>query len=64
MVVKCPNCGALASQGTNYEKLLEPMKLDALRDCLFAGMGITGFLDTHLPEPTLLGRSRAPIGTG
>jgi SagB-type dehydrogenase family enzyme len=32
--------------------LPEPMKLEALRDCLFAGMGITGFLDTHLPEAT------------
>jgi hypothetical protein len=22
MVIECPNCGALPSQGTNYEKLL------------------------------------------
>jgi SagB-type dehydrogenase family enzyme len=28
----------------------EPMSMEALRDCLFAGVGITGFLDTHLPE--------------
>ena len=30
----------------------EPMPLVALRDCLFAGVGITGFLDTHMPEAT------------
>jgi len=32
--------------------LPEPMSLESLRDCLFAGVGITGFLDTHLPEAT------------
>jgi SagB-type dehydrogenase family enzyme len=30
----------------------EPITLAALRDCLFAGLGITGFLDTHMPEAT------------
>lgn len=30
----------------------EAMTLESLRDCLFAGVGITGFLDTHLPEAT------------
>lgn len=32
--------------------LPEPIELDALRDCLFAGVGIIGFLDTHMPEAT------------
>ena len=32
--------------------LEEPITLAALRDCLFAGVGITGFLDTHMPEAT------------
>ena len=32
----------------------EPMSLESLRDCLFAGLGITGFLDTHLPEGSRL----------
>lgn len=32
--------------------LPEPISLDALRDCLFAGLGIVGFLDTHMPEAT------------
>ena len=27
----------------------EPVSLEALGDCLFAGMGVTGFLDTQLP---------------
>jgi SagB-type dehydrogenase family enzyme len=32
----------------------EPLSMESLRDCLFAGMAITGFLDTHLPEPARL----------
>lgn len=33
----------------------DPVPLDVVRDCLFAGLGITGFLDTRLPgeEPHL-----------
>jgi SagB-type dehydrogenase family enzyme len=30
--------------------LPEPISIESLRDCLFAGVGITGFLDTQLPE--------------
>ena len=29
----------------------EEISREALRDCLFAGFGITGFLDTRIPEP-------------
>jgi SagB-type dehydrogenase family enzyme len=32
--------------------LPEPIAMEALRDCLFAGLGIVGFLDTHMPEAT------------
>lgn len=27
----------------------EPIAIDALRDCLFAGLGITGYIDTEVP---------------
>lgn len=35
--------------------LPKPVSLEILRDCLFAGLGVTGFLDTHLPgeDPSL-----------
>jgi len=43
----------------------QPISLESLRDCLFAGMAITGFLDTHLPESTrLLPLKMTPSGGG
>jgi SagB-type dehydrogenase family enzyme len=42
-----------------------PLSLDALRDCLFAGLGITGFLDTHFPgSARMIPLKMAPSGGG
>lgn len=43
----------------------DPVPLEALRDCLFAGLGITGFLNTQLPgENPYLPLKMTPSGGG
>lgn len=43
----------------------EPVALETLRDCLFAGLGVTGFLDTRLPgEEPRVPLKMAPSGGG
>src|SRR4029453_10083609 len=46
--------GVMSRRRSIRAYLPDPMPLESLRDCLFAGLGITGFLDTHLPDPARL----------
>jgi SagB-type dehydrogenase family enzyme len=46
--------GIMSRRRSIRDYLRHPMSVEALRDCLFAGLGITGFLDTHLPDAARL----------
>jgi len=46
--------GVMSRRRSIRSFLPDPMSVESLRDCLFAGLGITGFLDTHLPEAARL----------